>query len=153
MPYPHVLTSLTPREAVADALSRALIAFDHNDAALLNTAFAADIKLSHPAGEMNQLSDLHKLLAHVGPMDSTHMISNLRVEVKDGADIASLTAYTLAQHSPPGRGKEPGGPKYMVAGEYAIDVVKEGKEGLWKIKSGVFTVIWGQGDASVMRPA
>ncbi|KAN0106597.1 hypothetical protein V8E51_009473 [Hyaloscypha variabilis] len=152
MSYPHILPSLTPREAIADALTRALIAFDHNDVALVNSAFANDVKLSHPAGEMTQLSDIHQVLARVGPLDSTHMVTNLRIDVKDGADTASLTAYTLAQHSQAGRGQDPSGPKYLVAGEYALEVAKDEKEGVWKIKSGVFKVIWGQGDPSVMRP-
>jgi hypothetical protein len=55
MSYSLILPSLTPREAIADALTRALIAFDHNDVTLLNSAFANDVKLSHPAGEMTQV--------------------------------------------------------------------------------------------------
>jgi len=81
------------------------------------------------------------------------MITNLRVDVKDGADTASLTAYTLTQNAQPGRGKDPSSPKYLIGGEYALDVVKVESEGVWKIKSGVFKIVWSQGDASVMKPS
>lgn len=84
-------------------------------------------------------------------MDTTHMISNVRVDVKDGADTASLTAYALAQHCPPGKGKELDAPKYLVGGEYWIDLVRDEGDGLWKIKKWVLDVIWRQGDASIMQ--
>jgi hypothetical protein len=156
MSYPHTLTSLTTREAITDALYRAMTAFDRNDAALLDSAFAGeDISLSFAGREVNSLTALHtQVLAHIGPMDTTHMISNVRVEVKDGADTASLTAYSMAQHCAPGRGKEPDAPKYLVGGEYTVDLLRDETDGLWKIKKVVFDVIWKQGDASVMqRPA
>lgn len=81
------------------------------------------------------------------------MLSNIRVEYKAGADTASLTAYALAQHCPPGRGKEADGPKYLVGGEYRVDVVRgeEGGEMVWKMKKWVLDIIWTQGDASVMQ--
>lgn len=82
------------------------------------------------------------------------MLSNIRVDVKEGADTASLVAYALAQHCPPGRGKEPDGPKYLTGGEYWIDLVRDESDGLWKIKKWVLDIVWRQGDASVMqRPA
>lgn len=79
------------------------------------------------------------------------MISNVRVDVKDGADTASLTAYALAQHCPPGKGKEPDAPKYLVGGEYWIDLMRDEGDGLWKIKKWVLNVVWRQGDASLMQ--
>jgi SnoaL-like domain len=93
----------------------------------------------------------YRVLDHVGPMDTTHMISNVRVDWKDGANTASLTAYALAQHCPPERGKEPDGPKLLVAGEYRIEVVRDEGDGLWKIRKWILDVIWRQGDASVMQ--
>ena len=79
------------------------------------------------------------------------MISNVRVDVKDGADTAFLTAYALAQHCPPGKGIEPDGPKLLVGSEYLVDLVKDEGDGLWKIKKWVLNVSWRQGDASVMQ--
>ncbi|KXL51491.1 MAG: hypothetical protein FE78DRAFT_135696, partial [Acidomyces sp. 'richmondensis'] len=83
--------------------------------------------------------------------DTSHMISNIRVDIKDDANTASLTAYALAQHCPSGRGKEPDGPKYLVGGEYFIDLLKDEEDGMWKIKTWILEVIWRQGDRSVMQ--
>jgi len=156
MSHPHTLTSLTPREAITDALYRAVIGFDSNDISIFNSAFAGeDVIFELNDGHtrvVNGLSAIHtQVLDQVGPMDTTHMISNVRVAVKDGAGTASLTAYALAQHCPPGRGKEPDGPKFLVGGEYWIDLVRDEGDGLWKIKKWVLNVIWRQGDASVMQ--
>jgi hypothetical protein len=87
----------------------------------------------------------------VGPMDTTHMISNVRVDVKDGASTASLAAYAMAQHCPPGRGTEPDGPKFTTGSTYSLNLVKDESDGLWKIKKFAMKVIWRQGDRSVMQ--
>lgn len=159
MSYPLSLTSLTPREAVTDALYRAINGFDRNDISILISAFVEDASFElHDGGNVrsvNGVSDLRtQVFDRVGPMDTMHMISNVRVDVKDGANTAFLTANALAQHCPPGRGKEPDGPKWLVGGEYSIDLVKDEEDGLWKVKKWVMKVIWRQGDPSVMgRPS
>jgi hypothetical protein len=153
MSYPLNLTSLTPREAITDALYRAVIGFDRNDISMFNSAFAGEDVTFGSAGRMitGLTTARETVFAHVGPMDTSHMISNIRIDVKDGADTAQLKCYALAQHCPPGRGKEPDGPKYLVAGEYGVELVRGEKDGLWKIKKWVLDVIWRQGDASVMQ--
>ncbi|ETS76100.1 hypothetical protein PFICI_11487 [Pestalotiopsis fici W106-1] len=85
----------------------------------------------------------------VGPMDTTHNISMVRVNLEDGADTATLTATSLAQHAPPGKGRYPTGPKYTVGGEYSVDLVKD-EAGVWKITKLALNVVWTLGDASLM---
>lgn len=77
------------------------------------------------------------------------MISNVRVDRKDGAEKAQLKCYALAQHCPPGEGMNGEGRKYLAASEYWIDFVKEDSD--WRIKIWVMKIIWTQGDASVMQ--
>ena len=153
MSYPLTLTSLSPREAITDAVYRAVIGFDRNDVSMLNSAFAGEDVTFGSSGRMitSLTTARETVLAHVGPMDTTHTISNVRIDHKDGADTAQLKCYALAQHCPPGRGKEPDGPKLLVGGEYDIDLVRDEKDGLWKIKKWILDVIWRQGDASVMQ--
>jgi len=79
------------------------------------------------------------------------MISNVRVNLKEGASTAALTANALAQHCPPGRGDESNGPKLLAASTYYVDLVKDESDGLWKIKNMSLKVIWKQGDPSVME--
>jgi SnoaL-like domain len=71
-----------------------------------------------------------EILGLVGPMDTTHMLSNVRVDIKDGANAASLMAYASGQHCPPGRGKEPVAPKFLAGGEFFVDLVKNNSDGL-----------------------
>jgi hypothetical protein len=156
MTYPHALTSLTTREAITDALYRVIIGFDRHDIPIFNSACAGDDVTFeiHDGDKKTAISGTSNMrdtiLAAVGPMDTQHIISNIRVDVKDGADTASLTAYAMAQHCPPGKGREVDAPKYLVGGEYFIDLVRDDEDGLWKIKKFVLKAIWTQGDASVM---
>ena len=159
MAHPISISSLTPREAIADALYRAILGFDRNDETLLESACAGeDISFEirvdgQVAQSASGFSNIKKtVFALVGPMDTTHTLSNIRIDVKDGADTAHVATTAVAQHCPPGQGKVPDAPKLLVGGQYLVDVVKDKKDGLWKIKKWVLEVIWRQGDASVMEP-
>lgn len=157
MSHSHVLPSLSEREAVADAMYRGLIGFDRYDAEIFNSAFAGeDISLGFKEGDNTQMFDglsyiRTRFLDHVGPMDTTHMTSNVRVNLKDGARVASITALFSAQHCRPGEGRDPNGAKYVVAGEYFVDLIKDEKDGLWKVTKWVADILWRQGDATVMQ--
>lgn len=152
----QILPSLTPREAIADALYRAAIASDHHDAALFDSVWAGeDVEMELHDDKVRALKGLSMIRTHVfdkvGPMDTTHNISMVRVNYHDGADTASLTATSTAQHAAPGTGRDPNGVKYTVGGEYYVDLKKD-DSGLWRIKKVVLHVIWTTGDPSLMGP-
>lgn len=154
--FPQTLPSLTQREAIADALYRAAIASDHHDSALFESAWAGeDVSMEIHDDNKRVLQGLSLIrtivLDKVGPMDTTHNISMVRVNYQDGADTACLTATSMAQHAAPSTGRDPNGVKYAVGGEYAVDLVKD-DVGIWKIKKLVLNVIWTSGDASLMQP-
>ncbi len=154
--YPQTFSSLSPREAITDALYRAAIASDHHDSALFDSAFAGeDVSMEIHDDNKRVLEGLslirRMVLDRVGPMDTTHNISMVRVNYHDGADTASLTATSLNQHAASGTGRDPNGSKYTVGGEYFVDLVKD-EAGVWRIKKLVLNVIWTSGDASLMRP-
>lgn len=155
MSTPQILPSLSPREAIADALYRAAIACDKHDSALFDSAFAGeDVSMEiHDGDKPKVLEGLNLMrtmvLNRVGPMDTTHNIGLVRVNYQDGADTASLTATSTNLHAAPGTGKDPNGAKYTVGGEYSADLVKDGS-GVWKIKKIVLNVVWTSGDASLM---
>ncbi len=112
---PSALNLLSPRDAIVDALSRALVGCDNHDAELFNSAWAGeDASFEILGADKKVLPNLNMIRMHVldrvGPMDTTHSISNIRVTSKNGADdTAFITATSMAQHCPPGRGKEPDG--------------------------------------------
>ncbi|GAO13572.1 uncharacterized protein UV8b_05846 [Ustilaginoidea virens] len=155
MALPHALGSLTPCEAVADALYRALSGMDHNDAAMFESAFAgqdATMELRDGSGAppFEGFSAIKaNVFAFVSRLDTTHLMSNVRVHFRD-EDNASLTAVAMAQHAPSGRGKEPAGPKYLAGAEYKAELVRARADGVWKMKTWAVEVTWAQGDASVM---
>jgi hypothetical protein len=150
-PYPHTLTGLTDREAITDAVYRVIISFDTNDFSILESAFAGeDVIIDFNGKTIPGLSAIKAgLFPQVGPLDTTHNISNIRVDVKAGANTATLSAVALAQHAPRGTGPNPGGKKFLAGSQYWIDLVKEGS-GEWKIKKFTTKIIWTQDDPSVM---
>ena len=160
MSRPHSLPSLTPREAIADAVYRALLGFDRNDWEIFTSALVADdnvtleLRGAGPSGESMIFTGRDQIRAtlftHIGQLDTTHMTSNMRINVAEGADTASLTCYGLAQHCPPGKGKQPDGPRFLTGGEYSVDLVRDEKDGLWKIRKFANDLIWGEGDASIV---
>ncbi|KAK4495287.1 hypothetical protein PRZ48_013617 [Zasmidium cellare] len=152
--HPQTLPSLTQREAIADALYRATIASDHHDIDLFTSAWAGeDVSMQIHDDQVRALSGLSQIrkivLDRVGPMDTTHNIAMVRVNWKEGEDVASLTATSTNVHAKAGTGREVGAGKYTVGGEYVVDLVKDG-EGVWRIKKLVLNVIWTSGDASLM---
>lgn len=153
MSHPHILTSLTEREAITDALYRAVLGFDFNDAAIFNSAFIGeDATFVFNEEVIQGLETIRtRFLVPVGPMDTTHTISNVRVDMKEGASTAKLTAYALAQHCPPGKGLDPNGLKFLASAIYSVDVVKDKSDDVWKIEKWVMKLIWTQGDPSVMQ--
>jgi hypothetical protein len=70
MSHPHTLTSLTEREAVADALYRLIIGFDSNDVSIFNSALTADAEMGVINGSVYTGLDAIRtqLLGVVGPM-------------------------------------------------------------------------------------
>lgn len=152
--YSVILSSLTPREAITDVLHRCFLGIDHNDGSMFDSAFAGeDINLSHSSvpKPFTSLSALKAgIFVRVGPLDTTHMLTNVRINYKDGEETASMKAYALCQHAPPGRGKQPDGPKFMTGVDYSVDVVRDKDDGLWKINKAVLDVLWTQGDHSIM---
>jgi hypothetical protein len=107
--HPISLTNLCPREAITDVLYCAIIGFERNDISSFNSAFAGEdvtMEICPWNRVIKSLSTIRvQSLDQVGPMGTMHTVSNVGVDVKPGADTASLTAYALAQHCPPGRGK------------------------------------------------
>ncbi|KAH8800486.1 hypothetical protein F5884DRAFT_810559 [Xylogone sp. PMI_703] len=152
MSQPHILTSVATYEAITDALYRALRGVDYNDVSVFNSAFVGeDISFTTEQITINSLSALGKVvLGHTGPIGTSHTPSNIRIDVKDGGNTASLTAFVLAQHRLPGTGKDPDAPKLLAGGEYVLDLVEDEADGLWKIKKWVVNVIWRKGDLFVL---
>ncbi|CAK7227033.1 hypothetical protein SBRCBS47491_006432 [Sporothrix bragantina] len=153
----YILSGLTTREAIIDAMTRVLTALDTNDVGLFDSAWAGEDVLAQIGNDddkkvLPNLSLIRKLIfERVAAMDTTHSYTTPRVHVEEGADTAYLTAVSLAQHCPEGRGREPDGPKYLVGGNYRVDLIKDPADGVWKIKKWVIKVIWSEGDRTILE--
>ncbi|CAK7238145.1 hypothetical protein SEUCBS140593_010371 [Sporothrix eucalyptigena] len=156
MASPYFLSGLTTREAIIDAMTRVLVALDEGDAGLFDSAWAGDDVYVQIGTDDNKkvfpsLALVRKVVFdRVALMDTTHSFTTPRVYYEEGSDTARMTAVSLAQHCPEGRGKEPDGPKYLVGGQYNVDLVRDSADGVWKIKKWVIKINWAQGDASIL---
>jgi hypothetical protein len=141
----------TTAAAISDALLRVLIGLDTNDRKLYESAWITGgnpDQLFEMGGKSTNINDLFNF---IGPVDTQHLISNVRVNVEDGnTDEASVTAYAWAQHHRPGEGVQPDSKHLTSGSRYFVDVVRDSADGLWKIKKWVMTVVWLDGDRSIV---
>lgn len=83
---------------------------------------------------------------------TTHTISNIRIELKDGADTASMTAHALSYHVRPDDALTQEDTSYTASSLYDIDLGKDADDGLWKIQKWGIKVLWTKGDRAVLHP-
>ncbi|KAH8648641.1 hypothetical protein BX600DRAFT_475564 [Xylariales sp. PMI_506] len=144
---------LIGREAVADALYRAAVAWDTNDGDLFDTTFLADGVFEVNGRPMKGLPDIHATgLALIFSVDTTHMVTNVRVSMKSAEQSpseASLTAHVLSQHFAYGKGMEPDQKNLLSCSLYRGELAKD-VDGLWKFKHLNIKSNWVQGDWSVL---
>ena len=151
MALPSSLSSLSVREAITDAIYRAVLGLDTGDKALFDSALTQDANFDLNGNVMVGLDAIHAGSYHlISKLDTTHFISNARVNVRDGDSTASMTASALAQHYRHKEGIEVGATSLMTGSLYFLDLVKDDKDGLWKIKNWKLQLIWAEGDWSIM---
>ncbi|TKA65072.1 hypothetical protein B0A55_09744 [Friedmanniomyces simplex] len=151
MAFQVALAGLTTRDSIIDAVYRGTLAFDTGDAALLESAMTDDAVLETGSMALEGMGTISaKLFGLISRLDTTHFVTNLRVDIQDGEATAHVTANFLAQHYREGQGVQPDATRYLVGGVYLIDLVKDEKDGLWKSKHWRVKPTWSEGDRSVM---
>jgi hypothetical protein len=90
------------------------------------------------------------MIAAVGPLDTMHMVSNVRVTA-DG-DEHRIEAYALAQHFLPGEGPDPLATRHALMGNTWTFRVQQGVEGL-RVTRFEMDCVWFEGDPSVLLAA
>jgi len=149
-----ILIGLSTREAIADALYRCVQGIDTNDLTMFKSSvidlnkFKLDMNGAEIQGEEIIMEAVFNF---VGPMDTTHTISNIRIDVEDdAADTASMTAYAVARHHRQGEGMDPTTPHFTSGGIYTLDLIKDSNDGAWKVANWAVKFVWCDGDASMM---
>lgn len=146
------LTALNPREAVADALHRCILGIDSNNRDLFESACLKDESMTVVAGPITieGWTAISEFFLKVFDLVTTHVTSNIRIELKDGADTASMTAHALAYHVRPDDALKPENTSYTASCLYFIDLVKDSNDSLWKIKKWELKIQWTTGDRAIL---
>ncbi|OAA68213.1 hypothetical protein SPI_00408 [Niveomyces insectorum RCEF 264] len=150
----HLSTALSPREAVADALHRAILGIDGKDQAVYQSAFVRDDSLTCAIGDtvVNGWANVDGYMqARIFPLVTLHVITNIRVDVKDDqATTASLTAHAVGYHLEPDNAFAVESKPFVSAGIYRMSLVKDSSDGLWKIQSWALDFKWTAGDRRIL---
>lgn len=155
MSNPIAVKTFTTSEAITDSLYRAVIGLDTNDLTLFESAWInkKDAVFEMNGNAMEGFDAIHdNIFKHIGPLDTTHFITNTRIQMEDGANTAILTAYALAQHYKTGEGADPATKRLLSGSMYNIDVVRYDSDNLWKIKKWGMRIVWVEGDMSIVTP-
>lgn len=148
------MKGLSTREAIADALYRCVQGLDTYDEALFRSALVdlKDFKFGFNGSELKGEGVIMDAVFHfVGPMATTHSLSNIRIDVEsDAAEIASMTAYAIAVHYRKGEGIDPTTSHLTAGAIYDLDLIKDKSDGQWKIQNWGVKLLWRSGDASIV---
>lgn len=86
-------------------------------------------------------------LASMGPLDTTHSVSNLRIAVE--GDAATLAAQVLGRHFPPGEGAKPDHERPFVSMNFFEgELVRSGDT--WRFARLAVDNAWSEGDPGVL---
>ncbi|KAK4861714.1 hypothetical protein LT330_003749 [Penicillium expansum] len=145
--------SLTPalsdRDAVADALYRGVVAFDTADDALFKSALTDDAVLVLNGTVMEGYDAIYsQCYANIAKLDTNHFLTNMRINITEESK-AQVSCSALSQHYREGEGMKPDSDFLLAGGFYAVELVKDAGDGLWKIKHWTLKTTWGQGDWGV----
>lgn len=148
---PAKLDGLSTREQITDVLYRATWAIDRNDKALWDTVWAEgdDIFIAIGDRKSQGKEAVDQSLKTVGPLDTHHTTTGIRIDVKEGASTARLTANAQNMHYPAGQGMSGSQRYFLAASTYDCTFVKQNDS--WKLKGWQIDVAWAQGDPSVMN--
>jgi hypothetical protein len=144
--------SADDRLDIVDALHRLAAGTDENSAESLEAAVAADAVVDFgPAARAMGIdfpvltgrdAVVSTLAATVGLLDTTHVVSNPRIE--DGAGRVLLKAFVEAAHFPPSDRSR----RCVMKNRYTAEVRREG--GRWRLAAVAVRCAWFDGDPAVL---
>ena len=145
------------RYEIADTLHRFAFGLDHGDADSLASAFAEDCIFDfRPAGRKLKIdfpklngreAIVNALIPFLGPLDTSHTVSNLQIEVSD--DSATLYAFVMSQHFMPREGCRPGSENALLMNRYDCELVRDGRK--WRFKRVTIDNAWAQGNPGILN--
>lgn len=150
MKVPVNLSPSSPedREAITDCIHRLMLGIDTNDAELFDSSLAQDAQWELHIKTLDGLEEIHeKFYQGVTELDTTHYVTNIRIQVTNGGSEAEVSTLYEAHHYRAGRGIIPGAARYSTGGVYFIRLGKDdAAHGAWRIKYMKMKPIWTEGD-------
>jgi ketosteroid isomerase-like protein len=151
------LQRIEDRTQITDTLHRFAAGLDDGDADTFTSAFTDDAVVDFsPAGKIGidfavlapRDVVVQSAMASVGPMDSSHAITNTRIIVT--GDTARAHCYALAQHYRGGEGPNPRVTTHaLMMNRYDVELVRSQSD--WRIKRLTIDNTWFEGDTDVLR--
>jgi hypothetical protein len=149
--------TLTDRAEIADALYRYAAGLDFGDTALLESALTEDAVVDLTAAVTKLGLDfpvlaprevvVHALASAVGPLDTSHSITNVRIELT--GDTATARCYAQANHYLPGEGPNPERTRHaLMMNRYTAELARDGAR--WRIRRLLIDCAWFEGDPQVL---
>ena len=145
------------RYEIADSLHRYAFGLDHGDADSLASALTEDCVFDFtPAGRKLKLdfprlagrqASVDAILPLIGPLDTSHTVSNLQIEISD--DSATLSAYVMSQHFMPGKGSHHGSENALLMNRYDCELVRDSQK--WRFKRVTIDNAWAQSDPEILN--
>ena len=144
--------TLSPREAVADALHRAVLGIDSNNYTLFSSACLQTEEMLWIGGGFHIAGwpAIKQLFNKLFTMVTTHTITNIRIDLEEGASEAHLTAHAMSYHIRPEDAFAEEDTSYTASSLYDIGLVR-GEEGSWRIKKWEAKVLWTKGNRSIIH--
>ncbi|KAJ0418883.1 hypothetical protein BJY00DRAFT_287179 [Aspergillus carlsbadensis] len=147
---------LTGREAITDALSRFLIAFDTADETLFTSSITPTASMTINGDTTTGISDILSLrFSLIGKLDTTHHGTNLRINIGEDGKTAQAAGTMLSQHYRTGEGMAGPGKESMLLGNLiGAKFVRDEEEGpgeFWRIQSFVLQSNWAEGTWDVFK--
>jgi hypothetical protein len=150
-------SEIADRAGITDAIYRYTAGLDYNDAALLESALTEDavvdltpatakIGLEFPVLRSREIV-VGALSGAVGPLDTSHSISNPRITIS--GDMATIRCNAQAQHYLPGEGPRPDRTRHaLMMNRYKAQLVRDGQQ--WRIRHLIIDSAWFDGDPGVL---
>lgn len=152
MSFPITLHGATEREQIVDAIYRILAGIDTNDIKLYESGWASreSAVFDFNGTVMTGLDAIHEgIFKKVGPLTTTHFVTNTRIDAVEGAKEAKVSCNAMAQHYRPSPEIDPKAERLLSGSMYFCDVVK-GNDGVWRVSRWTMKLLWMEGDLSIV---
>jgi ketosteroid isomerase-like protein len=153
----QAVREIIDRAEITDAIYRYAAALDFGDAALMESALTEDavidltsattkIGLEFPVLTPRDIA-VGALTAYVGPLDTSHSVTNVRIDIS--GDTATARCYAQANHFLPGEGPRPDQTRHaLMMNRYTAEMARG--EDRWRIRRLLIDCAWFEGDPQVL---